>query len=220
MGRTREGELIGASTATIIATTRGLFTRSQLFAYDGSTLSRLLVEDSTNPNLRTAIYDGTSRSRVAGGDSDGQTASNLGLLTTSRGFMYNETGWDRQRGNTEETALASAARTATTTSSDLTNYNARGVIVRLNVTAVPGGDTVKLTLQYKDPATAGYVTILDAPAFATATASIVCLYPGIADTETRFSAFEEMPLPRTWRVRIVHSAGSSFTYSVSVCYIV
>lgn len=51
----------GALGATIAATQYGLVTKAVLYGYDGTTLSRLKVEDSTNPNLRAALYYGAGQ---------------------------------------------------------------------------------------------------------------------------------------------------------------
>lgn len=140
---------------------------------------------------------------------------------------YNGTTSDLWRNNTEGTILASAARTASTNSADQTNYNARGVIVILTQTVNPGAsETLQLVLQARDPIdTAGYFNLstpTTATAFGGGTGSIrYILYPGINTTagggwDAQFS----VALPRIWRVRVVHSAAGSWTYSVGYQYIV
>src|SRR4051812_19377337 len=51
------------------------------------------------------------------------------------GLHWNGATFDRQRNNHEQTALASAARTGSANSGDLSNPNARGVKVVIDVTA-------------------------------------------------------------------------------------
>ena len=59
-------------------------------------------------------------------------------------LLYNNNTWDRFRNNAEITLLESATRNSDTASPYQTNYNARGVVIYLNVTAVPGTDTITL----------------------------------------------------------------------------
>ena len=112
--------------------------------------------------------------------------------------------------------LASAARTATTNSTDQDNIDASGVIVFLDVTSAGGGgETLALSVQAKDPVSANYVTLL---AFGTQTATgtyAYTVYPAAAET-TAVSSHEvqALPIPRTWRVKVTHSASASWTYSV------
>ena len=123
-----------------------------------------------------------------------------------------------ERANTEGTLLSSAARTATIASPDQTNIAARGVIVYFNLTSVPGVDTVQLIIEGKDPVSGTYGALLTGAAVATTqTPGRYVLYPG---TTAGFTAQNPGPLPRTWRVRIVHSAGTSFTYSVGYALII
>jgi hypothetical protein len=133
--------------------------------------------------------------------------------------FYNGDTWDRVRANAGDTVLASGIRSATTTSADKTNYNERGAIIFFDVTAVPGIDTVALSVEVKDPLSGKYVTILDGGAKDAVGTYIYAVYPGAADGEAKFDAFEAMPLPRTWRVTITHSAATDFTYSVGACYV-
>lgn len=114
----------------------------------------------------------------------------------------------------EGTLLASAARTATTASPDQTNNYHRGVIVWLNVTVAPGVETLITRIEGKDPIGGLYRTLNAAPTgITTAALFAYWLYP-TDSTGQNLDQATEMPLPRTWRVNVVHSAGSSWTYSV------
>ena len=74
--------------------------------------------------------------------------------------LFNETSWDRQRGNTQGTALASAAQTASVNSADITIYNGSKLAVYLDVTAASGtSPTLDVTVKAKDPASGKYFTI-------------------------------------------------------------
>jgi hypothetical protein len=89
----------------------------------------------------------------------------------------------------------------------------RGVKAILNVTAVPGVDTVQLVIEGKDPVSGVYFAILSAAARAGAGTDVLTVYPGITVT-ANVSAADL--LPDTYRARVVHSAGTSFTYSLSL----
>lgn len=133
--------------------------------------------------------------------------------------LFNGAGWDRQRANTDLTLLASAARTTTTASPDQINYNGRGVVVFLNITAVPGVDTLQVNVQAKDPVSGVYSTFAQGPTIATTGFQYITVYPGAATAGSFLAYTSVQPLPRTWRVNIGHSAATSFTYSVGASVI-
>lgn len=132
---------------------------------------------------------------------------------------YNGATIDRWYNNKEDTLLASAVRTATTNSPDQVNYNAKGVMIFFSVTAVPGGDTVQLRLQVKDPISGSYVTSLTGNAKDAIALYAYMLYPGLIDTGAVYDVEQPAALARTWRVQVVHSAGTNFTYSVAYSYL-
>jgi hypothetical protein len=119
--------------------------------------------------------------------------------------------------NTEGTALASAVRTATTNSSDIIAYNAKGILCFFNVTAVTGGQTVTAKIQFKDPASGSY---FDAPG-GPASTGLNPATDAVGAIATRFfqvgainSGFSSSNVSSTWRVVVTHSGGGNFTYSV------
>ena len=158
--------------------------------------------------------------------SDG-AGSGLGAVGVD---IFNGTTWDRQRSNVAATGLASAARTASTQTADQTNYNGRGAQVILDVTATPNdAQTLQITIEAKDPVTSKYVqmaafTALVASAIgATATTAtyIYTVYPGAAETIAAAAhELQALPLPRTWRVNVLHSSSGSWTYSVGITNLV
>jgi hypothetical protein len=133
-------------------------------------------------------------------------------------LLLNGTTLDVQRGNTEGTALSSSARSATNNSADLTNYNAKGVVIYFNVSVVPGTDTVTLSVEGKDPVTGNYGVLFTATAIATTIQPArYVLYPGASGAGP--TGVLAIPIPRTWRIKITHSAGTSFTYAVGYSYV-
>lgn len=134
------------------------------------------------------------------------------------------------RGNMTATALTSSARTATTNSADLTNPGNKGVIIALDVTATPNdAQTLTLEVQVKDPVSAKYVTITAYTALLASTLGatpttetyLYTLYPGTAETAAVAKhELQALVIPFNWRVRMVHSAAGSWTYTVGLQYII
>jgi hypothetical protein len=130
-----------------------------------------------------------------------------------------------RHGNLEGTLLASAARTASTASADQTNPNGVGVLVWLNVTVQPGtAETLTVQVQAKEPVAGGYHAILvGTPIVGNAGAGLwppFMLHPTAKDAAGRVTSKNDVPLPRTWRVSVVHSGASSWTYSVGYSLVV
>ena len=155
----------------------------------------------------------------ADGDSGNNTLASQGL--------YNNSTFDRQRGNTEGVLLASAARTAFTQSAEQVNYNARGVNVWVYVTAKAASTTLDLYIASFDPVSS-IVTyearVLGWVATANSGQSLQ-LYPGattLAATTYGYQriAREAGALSRRWYFQVVPSDANSVTYSAGYSYIV
>ncbi|KKN23130.1 hypothetical protein LCGC14_0908120 [marine sediment metagenome] len=63
----------------------------------GATLQALLVESAADPNLRVALYGGSTIVRVADYNNDGMSAVHIGLDAGARQIEFNGTSWDRIR---------------------------------------------------------------------------------------------------------------------------
>jgi hypothetical protein len=125
--------------------------------------------------------------------------------------LYNNTSWDRQRGNVDTAALITAAGATTSqTGADQTNYNGRGIQVVLDMTTV-GTGSVTLTIQGKDAASGKYYTLLAGAAVTTNSTNVYTVYPG-APTTANVSA--SVPLPRVWRVITTANNANATTYTV------
>lgn len=160
--------------------------------------------------------DGTGNTVGALLDQVSSTLRFLGVMP----FLHNGITWDRQRNNIEGVALASAARTASTASPDITNHNARGIMVMLNVTAASGTGGLQVRVQAKDPVSGNYLGINSAPAAITAVGmQVYVLYPGANTTNTDIAQVSGLLVPRTLRIFVSHGDGSSYTYSVSYALI-
>ena len=126
--------------------------------------------------------------------------------------LYNGSTWDKQRNNMDGTALASALRTSTAQSSDIVNYNGRGMLVVINVTAASGTGGLVLRLAVKDPASGNYIYFNSAPTAVTATGSYAYIfYPG---NNTGGTQSWGTAIPRTFALVVGHNDASNYTYSV------
>lgn len=171
----------------------------------------------TVTNTPGVSIQGTT-STATGGYLDTQPNSNGSLMTTPYNLSFNGISWDRVRNNTQGTLLASAARTATTQTTTQTNYNAKGVLITINVSVASGTGGLTPYLQLVDPVTGAYIaatTGIASPLTATGTYFFE-FYPGI-QTSGLGSAFKQsisLALPRTWQLQIYHSDATSYSYSV------
>ena len=110
-------------------------------------------------------------------------------------------------------SYASAARTANFTGdANAKQPDATGVLVLMNITAVPGVDTVTLNIQGQDPVSGTWYTIVSSAA-AVATGLVKLMVGRVASAAN--VAVNEL-LPDRYRVTVTHSAATSFTYSISV----
>ena len=117
--------------------------------------------------------------------------------------------------NTYLPVLKIAARTATTTSDDIDNRYARGVLVTLDVTALTGGASITLSIEAKDIVSGKYEALLTASTAVTATGTHSYLvYPGAGAASDDIVQTASFPLPRIWRVKVTHADNTSVTYSV------
>lgn len=160
-------------------------------------------------------FNGTGWSRVAvtPGTFDGKGAEAVGnLRTVSQPHLFNGDTFDRERGTTEETILASAARTATTNSADFTNYNAKGIKVVIDVTVDPAAASVVFDIEGKDSVSGKYYSLLTSAAIVAVGTTVLTVFPGVSETANVKAS--DM-LPRTYRVTATHADADSITYSVS-----
>jgi len=163
-------------------------------------------------------WNGTTMDRVlASIAADAQAAT--GLLGAGN-ELFNGTNWDRQRNNQASNILPSAARTAGVDTATQINYNARGVIVFLVVTAASGSGGLSVAIQGADQA-GNFVTLHTIAAAITATGTYAYeLYPGVVATAPgNLKLSWSGALPRSWRVEVTVGDSSSYTYSVNASLI-
>lgn len=135
--------------------------------------------------------------------------------TRTPGFVeyamrYNPTRavWERARNNNSTVLLATGARTTTQTSSDIINYDGRGLHFSIDVTVIPGG-SITPSIQGKD-ANGIYYTVLTGTAITTVSTTVLKLGPGI--TTVANGAASDF-LPGTFRLVLTVADATSITYS-------
>lgn len=116
--------------------------------------------------------------------------------------------------------FASKVRTASENSEDQQNLLAKGLKLRLKTTTIVGGNTLDISLQYKDPATQDYIKISGA-SFGTQTATgstELTVYPGV--TNVGNSQVDNV-IPTTWRAAaVIGGTGTpEVTFSLGGSYI-
>lgn len=131
----------------------------------------------------------------------------------------NGAAWEDVHNNEEVLVAVEAARSATFLSDALTNYNARGVLVCVDVTAAAGGQITGIEIigvlasrevkLYEVTAlnviAAGFLTFL--------------VYPGASTAGALTAPPISGNIPRNWKLKVVHGNASSITYRVTVNYL-
>jgi hypothetical protein len=120
------------------------------------------------------------------------------------------------RSNSNVSVFALAARTATVSSADITNYFGRACHVYIKVTDSALTPSVVFTIEGKDEVSGDYYTILAAAAMTGAAVKILRVVPGLTAAANLIASDV---LPRTWRVTATHADTDSITYSVGASVI-
>lgn len=136
--------------------------------------------------------------------------------------LYNGSTFDKFVNNQEGVLLPSSARATGATSPNQINYNAKGIILWVNMTSVGGGTAgVQPYLQAIEPVSGTAVNI-NGSGIGTVTGTGIFyffFYPGISGAGTgsansNLKSTTNFILPRTWRVNTFHNDAFTYTYSV------
>ena len=142
-----------------------------------------------------------------------------GQLET-RPTNFNGSTWDRERGNEDVILLASALRTVTTTTADQTNFNGRGIMFIVNVTAEDGTVTLSPRISFVDPVTGTGAIFWTATSVISSTGFFTyLLYPGAIGADFGGTEAVSIALPRTWSLTMTLGGTTSMTYSVGASII-
>lgn len=165
-------------------------------------------------------HDGTAvLFTPAAASADGIANPTQGSITVEP-LLFNGTTWDRQRGNTH-VIVDSGVKTVSFSSALQTNYNARGVIVTFNISAI-SGTSAALTAQLRYTYDGG-TSFVSIPGAVTAsmtspTAQALQVYPGVVTTANQSISWA---LPRQWQILYTISGTTpSLTVNITADYIV
>ena len=125
-------------------------------------------------------------------------------------MAYSQTELANSGLNGDTTLLASAARTTTQTSSDITNMQTNALVVVLNMT-VAGTGSVTLSIEGKDTASGTYAVLLTGAAITTVSTNRYKVGPIIAAVA---SSIAQDYLPAVFRIKVTANNANSATYSV------
>lgn len=132
-------------------------------------------------------------------------------------LQHKALGLQADKQNSEKTTFISAVRTADSESADVVNTGARGLHLIIDMTSVPGTDTVTFTVQGKDTLSGKYYDLLVSLAIVATGTTILKIYPGISPSP---NASASDVLPDIFRVKAEHSSSTDFTYTVSAKLVV
>lgn len=202
-------------------------TTAQPVTDNGSTLSvddggASLTVDGTVAVSGTVTVD--SELPTAAASADG-AANPTAPAVRAANELFNNSTWDRQRNNYNVASFLTTAASTTigaTFSANQTNYNHRGLILFVYVTAV-GATGIRVRLQGFDPGSSGLAYNLN-NAFNINATGLYCytFYPGATFSSTGTQVIATAVntiLPRTWRVRIDQDDTTSTSYEISATLI-
>ncbi len=118
------------------------------------------------------------------------------------------------------TLLASAARTASTSTASFDASGFRTLVLFLNISAASGTGGLRLFVEYQDPISGLWRTPIVVPSSAVTSIQLVpvCVGPGLGSLSSGASVsaggIVGLPLSSAMRITVSHSDGSSYTYSL------
>jgi len=97
------------------------------------------------------------------------------------------------------------------------NPEASGIIAYLNITAAPGSETLTLILDEQDPVSGAWSSVASTSGTTVTGMVKLKLKQAIAAVAASGTGVQvQDTLPPIWRVRVAHSAGSNWTYSLGI----
>lgn len=186
-----------------------------LHGYNGTTWDRIKAAKTSVSSISTGAahtstvrYNGTDFSvdNSASNVSDAGTGASSGA---SASLLFNGSTFDRARNNVEGTLLASVARTTTTNSAVQTNYNARGVVIYINVSSVASGETLTPSLYFDDALSGSDFEVWTGDAIANTGIVAYAFYPGAGSLISNFVGDVTASASGT------NSGGSTYTETIT-----
>jgi len=117
------------------------------------------------------------------------------------------------------TILPFATYSDSNVSETQTNERAVGAYILFDITGIPGaGQTVTLFVDILQ-LDGTFTAIYQSAALATIGLRKYLIYPGAVDDNSQLTGVTRLSLPRTWRIRLNHSAPGNFTYGIGGYYL-
>lgn len=195
-------------------------TNSTTYTYSGNMESYIFRNDggvSLTLTINGANTTVASGQIITGGSISSFTivAASSTASWTMRAFTETKTAYRNMSGS----ALASAARTSTTTSADITNINKRGIIVYLNITSAPaspgsGGLKVVVYAKSKTGIVKGINALSGSPLQTSSGTTMYAFYPAAGTASFGFNLVTGGAISQTFYIEINHADSQSYTYSV------
>jgi len=111
-----------------------------------------------------------------------------------------------------QTVFASAARTATPTAVALDTAHINHLVLVIDCTVDPAAASVVFDVDFRDPISGKYITMLASSAIAAVGTTVLQVGPGLVAAANSISAH---PLSSDVRITATHADADSITYSVS-----
>jgi hypothetical protein len=197
-----EGTVAAGTAATKATCVGGVYVAAGLTLTNGQ--GSALAVDAAGK----AIISNVTAAAAAADGASNPTAG----IAQGAGLLFNGSTWDRKRGNREVTLVASAARTATESFSDVVCYNAIGAVIVIDITAITDTPSVVFTVEGKCTLSGKYYTLLASAAKTGTGTTALFIGPGVP---TGANVSIGYPLPRIIRITATHADADSMTYSVS-----
>jgi len=212
---------------TLISQTVGLLTVSDFDTKTGALTETAPATDTASSGLNgrlqrvaqrltTVLALFPSAAALATG-----TANPTTTLIGAFNSLFNGTTWDPQTGAVSvANVLSVSGGTTTQTSAAQTNYNCRGIILFLNITAASGTGGLTPQVQMVDPGGTGAAAAQVAIGTAQTTTGLKVyqIYPGVA-TPGALTAQAQQIVPRTFKLLVAVGDSSAYSYTLSYCLI-
>lgn len=189
------------------------YLRVQMTSYSSGTATGTLELYTQSPayNFGTTDSSGNQTSNVTNfgagtfGNSDANSAGIFSALVFNYNLRYNNTTWDRERGNI--TGAVQAVGATGTTTNTLITYNAQRLAVVINISAFTSGS---LTVAINGVTSSGYTyPLLSSTALAATGVTPLRIGPALAPSA---NAVSNDLLPRT--VQVVATVSGTLTYGI------
>lgn len=136
----------------------------------------------------------------------------LNVAATKWVYVGTMSQWHPQQGNTDRSLLASAARTATTTSPTRLNASSRAGHFILDVTAIVATPSIVVEIQAEDDLSGQFYPLLTSAAITAVGTYVLRVGPGYTPVPN-LTANDNLPL--NYRAVVTHADADSITYSLN-----